>query len=429
MFDTLKRVPLVGHALSVASSSLFTNAFYMMLGQAILAVLGFAFWVVVARYYTEAEVGYSSAIISMLGLASLVGHIGLETFIVRFLPRSENPARLLNTCLVYSCAATLVAGLAIVGIQSLGSSEIAFVARQPLFLGAFVLFAVVGSVSSLFGATYIACRRSSFLAIKATVLGCVKLFLPLVFVGYFRAFGIVASWGLASIVALIVSLTVLVPRVIPDYVLAFETGARLVRRAWGFSGFSYVTNIVGALPKFIMPLVVINALGPEANGYFYIAWAMASVLHYIPGSVAQSLFAEGANDRRTLRHNIGRAFQIGFAILLPCIAFLILFGDKVLLAFGQTYSERSMELLRILVLAGMPATLERIYFSVLRVYGRLREVLFWRIAISASVLGASYYAVGVAGLVGIGWAVFGAHSIVAALILVTRTGMWLPRDR
>jgi len=427
MLESIRRIPLVGHALSVVKSSLFTNAFYMMLGQAILAVLGFAFWVVVARYYTESEVGYSSAIISMLGLAGLVGHIGLETFVVRFLPRSENPARLLNTCLVYSSVATFVASLAIVGIQSIGSSEIAFVARQPLFLGSFVLFAVVGSVSGLFGSTYVACRRSSFLAIKSTVIGSVKLFLPIVFVGYFRAFGIVASWGIASIVAFIVSLTILVPRVIPNYVLTFETGARLVRRAWGFSGFSYLTNIVGALPKFVMPIVVINALGPEENGYFYIAWAMASVLYYIPGSVAQSLFAEGSNDRRTLRHNIGRAFQIGFAILLPCMAFLMLFGDKVLLAFGQTYSERSMNLLRILVLTGIPSTLERIYFSVLRVYGRLREVLLWRIAICVSVLGASFYAVGIAGLEGIGWAVFGAHSVVATVILVTRTGMWLPR--
>ena len=104
---------------------------------------------------------------------------------------------------------------------------------------------------------------------------------------------------------------------------------------------------------------------------------------------------------------------------------LALFGDKVLLAFGQNYSERSMELLAILVLVGIPSTLERIYFAVLRVYGRVREVLVWRTVISVTVLSASLYAVSVAGLVGIGWAVFGAHAAVATLIVVTRTGMWL----
>jgi len=425
MLETIKRVPLVGHALDVATSSLFTNAFYLMLSQAILAILGFAFWVVVARYYTEAEVGYSSAIISMLGLANLIGHIGLDTFLVRFLPRSENPSRLVNTCVVYAGAATLVSGLVIVAVQSLGSSEIAFVARQPVFFGAFVLFAVVGSVSGLLGSAYVAYRRSSFLAIKSAVMGSVKLLLPLAFVGYFRAFGIVASWGLGSLVALVISVIFLAPRAIPNYVLAFETGARLVRRAWGFSGLSYVSSIVGASPKYVMPLIVINALGPEENGYFYIAWAMASVLHYIPGSVAQSLFAEGSNDRRTVRHNVGRAFQIGFAILLPCIAILLLFGDKILLAFGQTYSERSLQVLHVLVLVGIPSTIERIYFAVLRVYGKVMEVLVWRIAITTAVLSASAYAVGVGGLEGIGWAVLAVHCAMAALILVLRWRVWL----
>jgi O-antigen/teichoic acid export membrane protein len=35
-------------------SPLYTNAVYLMLSQATMAGLGFVFWVVVARYYSEA---------------------------------------------------------------------------------------------------------------------------------------------------------------------------------------------------------------------------------------------------------------------------------------------------------------------------------------------------------------------------------------
>ena len=425
MFSRLKSLPAIGPIVELATSSLVSNAFYMMLSQAALAVLGFFFWVIVARYYTEAEVGYSSAIISMLGLAALIGHAGLDTFLVRFLSRSENPARLLNTCLAYSTVATLVASVIVIGVQALGSGEVAFVARQPVFLASFILFSVVGSASGMLGSSYVATRHSLYLVVKSIVLGLTKLALPILFVGYFRSFGIVASWGLGSIVALLFSLTVLIPRAIPGYVLAFETGARLVRRAWAFSGFSYVTNLLGATPKYVMPLIVINVLGPEENGFFYIAWAMASVLYFIPGAVAQSLFAEGSNDRRTLRKNTTRAFQGAFMILLPCMAILVLLGDRLLLAFGESYSDRSIELLRILALAGIPATVERVYFALLRVYGRLRELLLWRTAITVSVLGASFYGVTVAGLTGIGWAILITHGLLVVLILLTRTSVWL----
>ena len=71
--------------------------------------------------------------------------------------------------------------------------------------------------------------------------------------------------------------------------------------------------------------------------------------------------------------------------------------------------------------------MERIYFGVLRVYGRVKEVLIWRTVLSAAVLSASLYAVGAAGLAGIGWAVLGAHSAIAVLILATRWRVWLQR--
>ena len=50
----------------VLSTRFYSNAFYLMLNAVVMSLLGFFFWMVAARFYTEAEVGLSSAIISAI---------------------------------------------------------------------------------------------------------------------------------------------------------------------------------------------------------------------------------------------------------------------------------------------------------------------------------------------------------------------------
>ncbi|MCK5212891.1 MAG: hypothetical protein KAQ74_03125, partial [Dehalococcoidia bacterium] len=104
--------------------------------------------------------------------------------------------------------------------------------------------------------------------------------------------------------------------------------------------------------------------------------------------------------------------------------FLVLLGDRALLAFGYDYAVRSMDLLRILALAGIPVTIVRIYFAVLRVNGRLKELLAWKVALSMALLSGSYYVVGVAGITAIGWVYLCVLGAVAVLIIVSRKAVW-----
>jgi len=411
-------------AARTARSSLYANAFYIMLSQAGMALLGFFFWVVVARFYTEAEVGYSSAIISTISLVALVAHMGLDSFLVRFLSRAEAPVKVLNTCLTYSAVAAFIVSLLWAAGLGVFSTGIGFVARQPVFFAAFVCFCVAANVSSTAGGALVACRKSHLLVVKDTAFALVKVGLPVLFVSHFHAFGIVASWGLATTAAAFVALLALVPRAIPGYVFSPAFGARLVRRAWGFSGLSYAITLVTTMPRYCMPLIVIATLGPEENGFFYVAWAVATVLYLIPGSVAQSLFAEGAFDKRGLHRHVKQAFIMSYALLIPACLLLFLLGRWVLFSFGPGYSERSLELLRILALTSLPMTVERVHFSALRVRGWLREVLLWRTALTVAVIGLSWFFVRTGGLEAIGWVYLGLHGLSALLILALRRSAW-----
>ncbi len=427
MPDVRRPQALLAYARGMLRQSLYTNAMHLILAQAVMAGLGFFFWVIIARYYTEAEVGYSSAILSAISLMAFIGHMGLDSFLVRFMSGSEHQDRLVNTCLTYAALATAAAALVAASSFPLLSPRLAFVSRQPVFFAAFVCFSVVSTLSGICGSSFIAGRQARYLLLKDVVYSGTKLFLPLLFVQHFHAFGVVASWGLASALALCASLLLFMPRVIPGYVPRPTFGARLVRRAWGFSGMSYLISLIAATPRYVMPLLVINLLGPEENAYFYVAWAMSALLFSIPTSLGQSLFAEGSHDRRKLSRDIRRATLFSMALLLPAIVVLWLLGDVVLLAFGGSYSVRSVELLKILALASLPMTFERVYFTVLRIGGRLRELIVWRSVLSVTLLVACVTTVPILGLEAIGWVWFGVHSVAAVAMLLLRSELWLGR--
>ncbi len=87
---------------------LYRNSIFLITGQAVATGLGFFFWMMVARYYTEYEVGIGVAIISAVCFLGLLSTFGLKVAIVRFLPKSEKPVELINSCLTLCGVIALV---------------------------------------------------------------------------------------------------------------------------------------------------------------------------------------------------------------------------------------------------------------------------------------------------------------------------------
>jgi hypothetical protein len=67
-------------------SSLYNNAFYLMLNTACTSVLGFVFWYVMARYFSSSDLGIGSALNSASGLVASFAGLGLGIGLVRFVP-------------------------------------------------------------------------------------------------------------------------------------------------------------------------------------------------------------------------------------------------------------------------------------------------------------------------------------------------------
>ena len=399
---------------------LYTNAFYLMLNTAVMAFLGFFFWIVVARFYTEAEVGYSSAIISAISLLAVLSLAGLNSSLIRFLPRADKPKDLINSCFTLSGLISLIAaGIFIAGL-GLWSPALSFIKQNAIFCSAFIIFTLLWTLSLLIDATFIANRRAGFVLSKNTIFSLLKIPLPILFVLFFHAFGVVTSWGIAVAVAVALSLFLFLPKLQNHYKPVPTLKPGLIKEMWQYSGGYYLSNLLLQAPALVLPLMVVNLLGAEQNAYFYVAWMIASLLFAIPRGVASSLFAEGSHFEDKLRENVTKSIKFTFLLLVPAVILLILVGKWLLLAFGQSYSANALNLLWILALSSLPLGINYIYTSILRVTGRLKELaIIWGF-IAIAVLLASFLIMPTTGIIGIGYAWLGAQVGVAIYILSAR---------
>ena len=399
---------------------LYSNAFYLMLNTGVLALLGFFFWMIVARFYTEAEVGFSSAIISAISLLALISMVGLNISLVRFLPRADKPQDLINSCYTLSGLISLaVAGVFLAGL-GFWSPALAFVNQHAVFAAAFIVFTILWTLSNMVDFTFVARRRAGFVLSKNTIFSVLRLPLPILFVLFFHTFGIVASWGIAAAVAVAVSIFLFLRRIQDSYKPLPTLKLSLLKDMWRYSAGNYLVNLFSGCPAFILPLMVVNLLGAEQNAYFYIGWMMAGLLFAIPRAISTSLFAEGSHFEGKLRENVTRSLKFTYLLLVPAVIVLIVAGKWVLLAFGQSYSANALHLLWVLSLSSVPLTLAHIYTGILRVRGRIKELMaIWGFIALATLL-ASYLIMPVTGIIGIGYAWLGAQAIVAIYILARR---------
>jgi len=403
-----------------ATTPLYSNAFYLMLNTGVTSFLGFFFWMIVARFYTEAEVGFSSAIISAISLLAIISLVGLNVSLVRFLPHSDKPPEFINSCYTLSGLISLViAGICVAGV-GFWSPALAFVKQNAVFTTAFVVFALLWTLSSLVDSTFVARRRAGFVLSKNTIYSVLKLPLPILFVPFFHTFGIVVSWGIALAVALAVSIFMFLPKVQDSYKPVPTLKLSLFKDMWRYSGGNYLANLFMACPAFILPLMVVNILSAEQNAYFYIGWMIAGLLFAIPAAISTSLFAEGSHFEDKLKENVTKSVKFTYLLLVPAVIVLVLVGKWLLLAFGQNYSANALHLLWVLSLSSLPLALSYIYTGILLVTGRIKELIAIWGFIALGTLLASYLVMPVTGIVGIGYAWLGAHTIVAIYVLARR---------
>jgi O-antigen/teichoic acid export membrane protein len=407
---------------------LYSNAIFLMGASAFNALIGFIFWMVAARFYSDEAVGLASAIISAMVLAVLFSRLGLEIGLVRFLKNhSEDPKAIINTVFTVGLLSAVAAALIFMAGLDIWSPALLFIRENPLYLLAFVFFCSMSSLNGFSDNTFVASRRSGFVVASGLIFGISKVILAIVLASFLTSFGIFTSWGLGLTASLIISIFVFLPMVRPGYRFAISIKKKILKDILGYSFANYFSVLLWSAPALIFPLMVINMLGAEANAYFYIGWALSNVIVIIPTSVTTSLFAEGSFNESQLKTHILRTLKMIFLLLIPAVLAVLLLADKLLLLFGTQYSDNSTELVRIMALAVLPLTVNIIYLNIKRIQKDLKMIVCMPALIAFISILLALILLPRMGFNGAGIAWLTAHGCCAVSIVISWLWQWRKR--
>ncbi|NLZ30185.1 MAG: oligosaccharide flippase family protein, partial [Methanomicrobiales archaeon] len=377
---------------------LIRNSFFIMASSLVAAGFGFFFWMIAARLYSQADVGIATALMSSMGLLILLSRLGLDQSVIRFFPQRDKN-RVLGTAIIVPTAVALGAGVVFIATVDIIAPELVIVRTvAPLYLGFLGAYSVTWVLEGAFNAV----RRSEYYFILNLLYGSRILFLlPLIFLG---AMGIFSSFGLSFVLGLGLAF-ILLPRCSIRPTLGVDR--TFLREAWQFSAGAYIAGILMAAPNMVIPIMVLNVLGAESTANYYITYAIVSVLFMIPYAFTTSLFVEGSHGGE-MKRSVLRALASMFALLIPAIIGLSLFGEQILNLIGKDYVE-GIALLRILALSAIFVSICQTFISIAKVRDDIRSLIIISGFVSVSLLGLGYTLMHRLGLIGMGYAWFATY--------------------
>ncbi len=376
---------------------LYRNSLAIMLSTLVAGVFGFGFWIIAARTISSYDVGLATAVIAAATMISALARIGLDVSLIRFIPESKNAAGLYsNSVYIPIILSLLLSAIYLAGIEVF-SPSLAFL-RNGLFTVMFITYIVTYSLNTTQNMLLVALRRADLQLLQNLTLGAR---LPILFV--------VSSLGVISILATI-NIAYLASVLIGLY-LVYKLGIRPSRKidwislknTFKFSIGNYVATLFSIAPTTVVPLLIVNLLGPDDCAYYYIAYYIMSILLMVPFGISISLFVEGSHNL-PLMANVVKSTKFMLAMLLPMIFVTVLFGDRILMLFSHEYSSHSFQMLQLLAVSSLFSGITYIYISIKKVQKDVSAINFLSVLTSGLLIALGYVLIPMYGLTGLGYA-------------------------
>ena len=388
---------------------LYKNSLFIILSSISKSGFGFIFWLIAAKLYSTEDVGIATVLISLMALLILFSRFGMDFSIIRFFPLRDKSRVFSTSMLITTLFSIIFAIIFIVGVDTF-SPQLAFL-KLPLYASLFIVFIAASSMISLTGISFIAIRQAHLDFLQNLCMGSRIIFL-IPFIAY-GAIGIVSAVGISFLLALFFAFLFLPRYGINSY---FSIDKAFLRESFHFSAGNYIVGFLVTSPNMLMPILVLNLLGAEEAAYYYIAFAISSLLFMIPNAISISLFVEGSHGE-ALKKTIIKSLFMTFLILTPLITLLYFGGEWMLEMIGKDYAENGFELLRIMILTSFFATVVSIYLSIKRIQKDIKGLLFLSGLVFILLISLAYFFMIWFGLIGIGYAWMVSYGIGSLIIL------------
>jgi O-antigen/teichoic acid export membrane protein len=415
-----------------SNRDLVDNAGSLLATTGLTSLLGFVFWSIATRTFSQQAVGYGSAAVSAFTLIGTIGMFGLGTLLIGELPRRNvTRAGLVSAALLACAAGSLLLGIGFVVVAPHVSSHFAVVMGTPGRAALFVAGSVVTGVTMVFDQATIGLLRGglqlgrnlAFAVAKLLVLPAVAIFLHDAF-----GFGVTAAWvaGMAlSLGATAVWLRFKGTRILPlpQWGILRELGWTAMAHNW--------LNISLAVPFTLMPVLVTVLVSPAANGAFFIAEMLAAFLYVVPAHLATVLFAVVAGDPQVIARKLRVALRLSFLLGLPGMIILGAGAHFLLSLFGPGYASKATVVLMLLAI-GYPLSVPKaLYIAVCRASGRITRAAVVLTTFAVVELGVAAVGALSGGLTAMSFALLACRFIEALLLTPTvlRSAMGHGRHR
>ncbi len=411
LISTIKRLadPLIAQ---LKRDVALQNSLYLISSTGVMAVSGFVFWFISARIYTPTEIGLSSTLIAAATTLALFSLLGFDNVLVRYMPNSKKPDRVIDTSLIITGLAAFLLSIGFIFALGHISPSLHDILSSPIHRLLFVISMILVTINTLTDSIFISFRSTKYILFADTGLSVGKIILPLVLVGH-GAYGLFIAYAISVTLATLISVGYLGKRFNYRFKPVIDTST--LRKVRKFSAGTYTSNLVAAVPMMALPIIVTNALGGEHAAFFNLAMTIAAMLFIVPRSTANSLFAEISKDNRSIRQQTYRTSQQTALLLTPLIVCLY-FGAQLLLGiFGSSYSAGATDTLHILALSALGVSINAIAQTLLKVRHKLMLLFLIQFLGTIAMIGLCWPLAKTYGAAGAAWAWLIGQYVMAAI--------------
>lgn len=407
------------------------NALTLLATTGLTSGLGFAYWDVAAKLFTQNAVGYSDGAISVMTLLSWIGVFGLGTLLIGELPKRQGRDRggLITAAVIASGVGSLAMTVLFILIVPRFTSSFnditdslprAAVLCAAVALTAMTLVLDSATIGLLRGGLQLT-RNFTFVIVKM-----ITLFGAAFLLHRTAGIGIFMSWAAAIPVSLVPVACYLwrhgeflIPR--PDWDLLRSFGRSVMAHNW--------LNLAIQATPLLMPVIVASALGPSVTAGFFVAWTIISLFYIVPTHLSTVLFAVASGDPKALAPKLRFTLRVSVLVGLPGMAVLALGAHFILSLFGAGYARVAAVPMALLALGYLPSIPRFSYIAVRRAAGKMSQAAVILTLFSAVEIGAAVFATERDGAVGLAWALLIVQMIEAFYTLPAVVRAALVRGR
>jgi O-antigen/teichoic acid export membrane protein len=392
------------------------GALALMLSTVSTNILGFAFWVLVARLEPERLVGRASGEVAALILICTISQLNLTNIFIRFLPSAGH---LSGTFVKRGyLAVTLMAVMLGTGYVWSGLGR--HVVAGGMFDGAFFVFAVwLFAIFALQDAVLVSFRLTKWVPVENVSASALKLALIPVFI----TLGIGTPVLLAFVVPVVVAVGLvnylLATRIMPK--LRETSGGTLPGRSTiiSFLSAEWASNLFQVATIQAMPLIVVWRLGFEDNAYFTLPWLICIGIEGLLWNISTPFVVEITTDASNGGELVKRTIMLLASLSAAAVVFCTLIAPALLHLLSPAYASHGTTVLR-LVGAAVPFTAVTVLYSTFAwIDKRIWTLVAIEAASAVTLFLLSFLLLPSEGIAAVGWANLCAQLGAAILMMPT----------